>query len=407
MSLPQPGAVSRRALLQRSGVLAVVSPRPASAAAVADAPEADFDLHLCLTEEGEVYAFSGHVDLGTGIRTALAQIVAEELDLAPEAVTMVLGDTENAPDQGPTIASETIQVTSVPLRIAAAQARRHLLDKAAAFLSSAPHLLTTRDGMVSAQGVSPGAVSYFELLRNTRTHLPLAESAEFKPVSEHRVVGRDVRRSDIPAKAAGSFVYVHDIRVPGMLHGRVVRPPYAGLDGGDFVGRSLIAVDRSSVAHVPGLVAVVVEGDFVGVVAQREEHAAEAASALKLTWKVWSAGADPGDVETALRAQPIESRRLVDEGDVDAALAAAATRLDRTYVWPFQMHGSIGPSCAVADVRTDGMTVWSGTQNPYPLRADLALLTGMAEDAIEIVRAEAAGCYGRNCASGSPRARPS
>ncbi|AMJ60370.1 molybdopterin cofactor-binding domain-containing protein [Bosea sp. PAMC 26642] len=391
----KPGALSRRELLRRSGVLAVVARRPGTADS--EAPEDAFDLHLCLTDDGGIYAFNGHVDLGTGIRTALAQIVAEELDVPVEAVTMVLGDTDDAPDQGPTIASETIQVTAMPLRIAAAQARAHLVRLGVSYLSVAEAELTTSDAMLRPTG--PGApVPYAELLRNVRIHLPLADEIAFKPVSEHRVIGVSIPRVDIPTKARGQFVYVHDVRVPGMLHGRVVRPPYSGIDGGEFVGRCFESVDEASVAHIPGLIAVVVEGDFVGVVAAREEDAADAAESLRVSWKPWAVGARLGDLETALRAHPSQSRVLVDEGDVDAALAAAVKRIDRTYVWPYQMHGSIGPSCAVADVREDGITVWSGTQNPYPLRGDLALLTGLPEEAIAVVRAEAAGCYGRNCA---------
>ncbi len=389
----EPGAISRRQLLMRSGVLAIVTRRPGSQDD--SSPEDAFDLHICLTEDGGLFAFNGHVDLGTGIRTALAQIVAEELDVEFAAVSMVLGDTENAPNQGPTIASETIQVTAKPLRIAAAQARAQLLALAADALECAPGDLSTRDGVVRSANAS---ISYFELLRNQRLHLPLADSAELKPVAEHRIVGKSVSRVDIPAKATGRFIYIHDVRVPGMLHGRVVRPPYAGIDSGAFVGRSLLSVEKASVAHLPGLIDVVVEGDFVGVVAEREEQAAEAAALLKVSWKHWETGVDLRDVENALRTQDLQSRKLVDEGDVDAALAAAEKRLDRTYLWPYQMHGSIGPSCAVADVRADGITTWSGTQNPFPLRADLALLTGLPEDRIEVIRAEAAGCYGRNCA---------
>ncbi|MET1029142.1 MAG: molybdopterin cofactor-binding domain-containing protein [Dongiaceae bacterium] len=385
---------SRRDLLQRSGILAVVTPRPGMESA-AD-PEGAFDIHVCLTDDGEIYAFNGHVDLGTGIRTALAQIVAEELDVPFESVIMILGDTDNTPNQGPTIASETIQVTAIPLRIAAAQARRHLLGLAADALSLSVDELVTRDGRVQSRGGAE--INFADLLRNQRIHLELAQSAALKPVTEHRVIGRPVGRVDIPAKATGQFAYVHDVRMPGMLHGRVVRPPYSGIDGGEFIGRSLISVDRMSIAHIPGIVAVVVEGDFIGVVAEREENAAKAAASLKVAWKPWATGTDLGNLENALRTQPVQSRRLVDEGDVDAAFARAEKRLDRSYIWPYQMHGSIGPSCAVADVREDGITVWAGTQNPYPLRADIAILLGIPETSIDIIRAEAAGCYGRNCA---------
>jgi nicotinate dehydrogenase subunit B len=378
----------RQALLRRGGVLAIVTPRPGEAAS---------DIHVCLTADGQVYAFNGHVDLGTGIRTALAQIVAEELDVPLEAVTMMLGDTENVPNQGPTIASETIQVTAKPLRIAAAQARRHLLGLASEQLGRPTEGLTTRDGAVRASDES-APIPYAALLTNRRIHLELDPSTALKPLAEHRVIGQSVNRVDIPAKATGAFTYVHDVRVPDMVHGRVIRPPYAGIDGGEFIGRSLESVDRLSIAHIPGIIGVVVEGDFVGVVAEREEHAAEAAACLKIIWKPWATGGQLGDLATALRAQPAQSRRLIDQGDVEAAMATADSRLDRTYLWPYQMHASIGPSCAVAALVGERLTVWSGTQNPYPLRADLARLTGLAETTIEVIRAEAAGCYGRNCA---------
>ena len=205
-------------------------------------------------------------------------------------------------------------------------------------------------------------------------------------------------RVDLPAKATGELTYVHDVRVPGMLHGRVVRPPYAGVDAGPFVGTSLIAVDESSVRDIPGVVAVVQIGDFVGIVAEREENAAKAAALLKISWKPAPVLPDLKDLETALRANPSKPRLLKDQGDVDAALASAAKPMQRTYVWPYQLHGSIGPSCAVADYQDYRIKVWSGTQNPHLLRTDLGLLIERPETDIEVIRLEAAGCYGRNCA---------
>src|SRR5438876_4192115 len=183
-----------------------------------------------------------------------------------------------------------------------------------------------------------------------------------------------------------------------MLHGRVVRPPYAGVDAGPFVGTSLIDVDEASVRHIPGLVAVVRIGDFVGVVAEREENAVKAAAQLKASWKKTPTLPDLADIETALRAHPSTPRTLIDKGDVDAAIAATAKPMQRTYVWPYQMHASIGPSCAVADFRDGNIRVWSGTQNPHILRTDLALLIEKPEAEIDVIRLEAAGCYGRNCA---------
>jgi nicotinate dehydrogenase subunit B len=208
---------------------------------------------------------------------------------------------------------------------------------------------------------------------------------------------------DIPDKATGELVFVHDMRVPGMLHGRVVRPPYAGVDAGDFVGHTLESVDESSIAHLPGIVKTVVIGDFIGVVAEREEQAEAAMRALDVRWKPWPGMPALDDLEHALRTNPSTKRLLAEQGDVDAAIAAAAKPMARSYVWPYQMHASIGPSCALAqwqtgDLQGSTLTVWAGTQNPHVLRADLARLTGLADTAIDVIRMEAAGCYGRNCA---------
>ncbi|MGB7178626.1 MAG: molybdopterin cofactor-binding domain-containing protein, partial [Xanthobacteraceae bacterium] len=394
MTPPPP---SRRQLLKRSGILAVVSPRNGEAQNDTSGEDA-LDIYICLTAESRVVAFCGHVDLGTGIRTALAQIIAEELDFPFTAIELILGDTSETPNQGPTIASETIQVTAQPLRMAAAQARQHLVALAAEALRCSAAELTIADGNVCRRGNDAPAITLETLLGNRRILLPFATDTALKPVDQYRIVGQPIGRVDIPAKVSGQFVYVHDIRVPGMLHGRVVRPPYAGIDSGEFIGRSLEAVDRTSLDGIPGIRAVVVEGDFVGVVAEREEYAVEAALKLNVRWKNWQTSSGLGDINAALRANPATVRRLVDQGDVDAALKSAANRLDCSYVWPYQMHGSIGPSCAVADARDDGVTVWSGTQNPHALRADIALLAGLPQQRVDIIRLEAAGCYGRNCA---------
>ncbi len=372
----------------RSGMLTIVRP----AAAGASHP---FETFIKITADGSVTAFNGHVDLGTGIRTSLGQIVAEELDVSFARVVVVLGDTSRVPNQGATIASETIQITSVPLRKAAAQAREFLIARAAERLELPLEELAIEDGLVRGHNRS---ISYGELIGGDVIRLELAEDVKLKSSGDYRIVGQSVPRVDLPAKATGELVYVHDIRVPGMLHGRVVRPPYAGVDGGDFVGTSLLDVDESSVRDIPGLVAVVRIADFVGVVAEREENAIKAASQLKLTWKKVPTLPDLKDLEKALRANPSTPRTLIDKGDVDAALGQAAKPIDRTYLWPYQMHASIGPSCAVAEFGDDHVRVWSGTQNPHVLRGDLALLLQRPESEVEIIRMEAAGCYGRNCA---------
>ncbi len=373
----------------RPGSLAVVR-------AAGSGAETIFETFIKITADGSVTAYNGHVDLGTGIRTALGQIVAEELDVSFARVVVVLGDTSLVPNQGATIASETIQITATPLRKAAAQARHFLVARAAERLELPVDNLVIEDGLI--RGPDNRSVSYGELIAGETIRLELADDVPVKAVSAYSIVGQSVPRVDLPAKATGELVYVHDVRVPGMLHGRVVRPPYAGVDAGPFVGTSLIAVDEASVRHIAGMVAVVRIGDFVGVVAEREENAVRAAAQLKITWKPTPTLPDLKDIETALRANPSAPRTLIDKGDVDAALAAAAKPIARTYIWPYQMHGSIGPSCAVADVRDGLVRVWSGTQNPHILRGDLALLLQQPETGIDVIRMEAAGCYGRNCA---------
>ena len=395
---------TRGDFLQATDVLLVVRDAPMQAppvhgqpAAVAADPSEAVEVLLSVWQDGSVIALHGHVDLGTGLRTALMQIVAEELDVSMDRVEVVMGDTARAPNQGATIASASVQVHAVPLRLAAAQARAWLVARASTRLAVEPSSLTVTDGIVRAN--DDRSVGYGALLDGERVALQLDLDTPVKPVADYRVVGRPMPRVDIPAKAAGGPVFVHDLRVPGMLHGRVVRPPYAGADHGEFIGNTLEMVDESTIAHLPGIRAVVVIRDFVGVVAEREEHAEAAAAQLHVTWRPWPSLPRTDDVATALSANPATARRLVDEGDVDAARAAAAVPMDRTYVWPYQLHASIGPSCAVAHWQADGtprLTVWAGTQNPHVLRADLAKLVGVEPVEVDVIRLEAAGCYGRN-----------
>lgn len=402
--------MNRADLLARNGRLAIIR-QPAqpvvpaqgqpgsSSTFVPDVPE----VFVAVLDDDSILAFNGHVDLGTGIRTSLAQIVAEELDVPAGRVRMVLGSTASTPNQGPTIASATIQISAVPLRCAAAQARMVLLDLASKHMDIAIERLTTENGRVLVKGADPASgCSFGDLVKSRRITPELDTQVRTKDPSEYRLVGRSSRRVDLPAKATGQLTFVHDVRVPGMLHGRVVRPPYSGIDSGPFVGTSLISVDETSVADVPGIRAVVVIGDFVGVVAEREEFAVRAARKLKVQWRATPALTPMDDAGQTISNAPATRRLLLEEGDVEGVRdAAGATTFSRTYVWPYQMHGSIGPSCAVADYREPGdgrITVWSGTQNPVSLRHDLSKLVGRSEADFDIERMEAAGCYGRNCA---------
>ena len=354
-------------------------------------------LFLAIDGAGSVLAFNGHVDLGTGVKTALTQIVAEELNLRMDQVQMVLGDTQRAPNQGATIASATLQISAVPLRKAAATARQWLLKQTADRWQISPQEIELNEGYL--QHPDGEQMAFGELVQGQRSRLSIDSDVPLKPASEYRLVGTSSPRVDIPAKATGELTWVHDLRLPGMLHGRVIRPPYAGYDTGSFVGTSLLSIDEGSIAHIEGIIKVVRIADFVGVVAEREEQAIAAMEALKIRWKPWEHYLpDLSDVEKAIRDNPRTSRVVHDTGDVDSALANVAQRFTRSYVWPYQLHASIGPSCAVADYRPEKLQVWSGTQNPHLLRADLAWLLEYPEEAIEVNRMEAAGCYGRNCA---------
>ncbi|MHA5986283.1 molybdopterin cofactor-binding domain-containing protein [Pseudomonas aeruginosa] len=393
---------TRDQLLAKTGVLLIVDEivppsGPVAKGVIPEAKARELALFIAVNDDGLVYAFNGHVDLGTGIRTSLAQIVAEELDLRMDQVCVVLGDTERAPNQGATIASATIQITAIPLRNAAAEARRFLLQQAAHRFGTEVGELRMEEGAVIA--VDGRLLTFADLVRGDNQQLRISGDAPLKSLDEYRLVGRGAARVDIPGKATGELTYVHDMRLPGMLHGRVVRPPYAGYDSGEFVGNSLQEVDESSVAHIPGIVAVVVIRDFIGVIAEREEQAILAAQELRVTWKPWTQKLpDMSDVAQAIRNNPRIQRTVLDKGDVDGGLANASQRLQRSYLWPYHLHGSIGPSCALADYREEQVKVWSGTQNPHLLRADLAWLLELPEERIEIIRMEAAGCYGRNCA---------
>ncbi|VVE65332.1 aldehyde dehydrogenase [Pandoraea anapnoica] len=403
--------MNRSELLVRDGCLLVVRqpvtpviPAPGQPGSHSKFVPDVAEIFVAILDDGRILGFNGHVDLGTGIRTSLGQIVAEELDVLAEDVEIHLGHTAATPNQGPTIASATIQISSVPLRCAAAQARRELLAMASRRSGiDVDQLHCGAREIVGTTGEGETFKATFaELVRGETVVLPLDLDAPVKDPATYRVVGKSAPRVDLPAKATGELTFVHDVRVPGMLHARVVRPPYSGIDAGAFVGNLLESVDKDAVMQMPGVRAVVVIGDFVGVVAQREEQAMQAAQALRVRWKPLPALPSMDDTAATIAAAPAVRRPLLSEGDVDAMLARDdVVKLSRTYAWPYQMHGSIGPSCAVADYRARGegrITVWSGTQNPVSLRFDLAQLIARDEADIDIVRMEASGCYGRNCA---------
>ncbi|MXN31312.1 xanthine dehydrogenase family protein molybdopterin-binding subunit [Delftia sp. CH05] len=409
MSASNPLQLTRRNLLKLGGMVMVSSvaaaglvaestgTAPAVAGAFPIPPIDRVSSFIAIGADGSVTAYHGHVDLGTGIRTSLAQLVADELDVEFERITMVLGHTGRTPNQGPTIASNTIQVDAIPMRKAAAQVRQLLLGLAAEKLQQPVSALTTSKGAVVAKGGR--RIGYGELAQGQDLNIALDKEVPLR-TGGFNYIGKSVQRVDIPAKVLGALAYVHDVRVPGMLHGRVVRPPYGGADASAPLGSSLISVNEQSVAHLPGIVKVVVQGDFVGIVAEREEQAIAAMRQLEVKWKDWAGVPDLSlnAMHDTLVKHEKTDRMLREDAGIDEAFSGAKKVIEADYVWPYHLHASIGPSCAVADVSASQIQVWTGSQNPHDVRKDIATLTGMAADQINVTRLEASGCYGRNCA---------
>lgn len=343
---------------------------------------------LAIETDGTVTAYSGKVELGTGVRTALAQVVAEELDVPFELVQMVMGDTKRTPDEGYTAGSMTLQNGGAALRQAAAEARLALLELASDRLDATLDELTLEDGQVVVARRPERRVSFAELMGGRKFNRPVTGQAPLKPVESYRVVGVSQARVDLPRKLTGQPSFVQDLRLPGARHARVVPPPGSGA--------TLLAVDEHSVADLPGRVAVVVRGNLVAVLADREEQAVLASERLRVQWQAGPALPAQAALFQRLRAQPAQDQVLAETGAVPASLGQAAQRVRATYCQPYHAHASIGPACAVADARDGQYTVWCSTQGPYPLRGALAEMLGVPPERVQVIHTEGAGCYGQN-----------
>ena len=398
--------LNRREFLKTTGALIIgfnlFSPSSVSAQSMvepaADADPKELDSWLAIAPDGTVTVYSGKVDLGTGVETALAQIVAEELDVPFNKVQMVSLDTAKAIDQGITAGSRTIERAGPQLRQAAAAARQELLKLASERLGSPVESLSVANGVVSA---GTKKVTYAQLIggkkfntkipvNGTGWNMKVAPDARAKNFKDYKVVGTSQKRLELPPKMTGEFVYVHDVRVPGMLHGRVVRPP--------TITSKPASVDDSAVKNIPGFVKVVQEGSFLGVVCTTEWAAIKAAQALKVNWTEpqTKMPAGPDEVFAYLKdTKSLRDQVTVNRGDAEAALSKAGKTYEGTYRWPFQMHGMMGPSCAVADVSKDRATIYSGTQGSFGTRAAVAELLGFPEKNVRLLWREASGSYGR------------
>lgn len=327
------------------------------------------DSWLAIGQDNMVTIFSGRVELGTGTRTALAQIAADELYVPFENIMMVQGDTARAPDEGYTAGSKTIQVGGVNVRNAAATAREALLDMAATRLGAPRENLSIAAGTISAKDDTSQHVTFGDLIGGQTLQLAVADHPSLKDASLYTVVGQSIPRLDLPNKMYGQPSYVQDLRLPGMLHGRSIHP--------SGIGASIADVDESSIANVEDLVKVVRNGNYLGVVASSEWGAIQASRNLKVDWNTADSLPDQSQLPNWIRQQPTTDKQPVNTGDVDTALSSLANVLSATYTQPYQNHASIGPSCAVADVSNGQATIYSSTQGVYPLRGAIAELLGM------------------------------
>ncbi|MBZ5603923.1 MAG: molybdopterin-dependent oxidoreductase [Acidobacteriia bacterium] len=360
---------------------------------------ARLDAWLRIGVDDHVRVFTGKVDIGMGVQTALMQIVAEELDVPVSRIELIMGDTAATPDQGGVGGSTSISAGGKPLRNAAAAARHALLQLASNKLGAPAAQLDVHDGIVSVRGDASQKISYGALVEGHELgealrvsgngfSLNVEGSAKPKDPSTYTVVGKSVPRVDLPPKLFGRAIYSTDVRVPGMLHGRVIRPAGAG--------STLAGVDDRAAKKIPGYVKTVTKGNFVGVVAENEWSAIRAAGAVKVNWSA-PAAAFPDDLYRHMRsAKPKASRQLNNQGDAAAALSRASKKIEASYEWPFQAHATMGPGCAVADFHADGVTtVWTGAQKPHALQKGLAQMLGLADDRVHVIWVEAAGSYGR------------
>ncbi|MBB5443828.1 MULTISPECIES: molybdopterin cofactor-binding domain-containing protein [unclassified Paraburkholderia] len=345
------------------------------------------DAWIKVGRDGQVSVFTGKAELGTGIRTALLQVAAEELDLAPHAIELITADTAATPNEGYTAGSHTMADSGTAILNAAAQVRALLVASAASQLGVDAAALTTRDGAVIA--ADGRRVSYGEAVQYADLHQNAQPDAPKKPPSAYALIGHMLPRVDIPGKVTGGTSYVQDLRPHGMLHARVVRPP--------SYGASLVAVDSGRVEALPGVIKVVRNGNYLAVVADDEWRAILAMRELALAAQ-WQAGPplpDPANVHALLMSLPSQEIAVADQGAATGAAAPVAT-LRARYSRPYLTHGSIGPSCAVAQLDNDVMTVWTHTQGVYPLRAGIAEMLAMPPDKVRCVHVEGSGCYGHN-----------
>ncbi len=345
-------------------------------------PKLDSWLHI--QPDGKVVVLAGKVEFGQGITTALMQIVADELEISMSRIVMIPTTTGISPNEGVTSGSQSIEYSGIALRYAAADARELLLERAASKLATPVAELKIHDGEIIA--ASGQKTSYWTLADSELFQRPVSTKVTLK--KRHTTIGQSIERVDIPAKVSGGSAYVQDMKLPGMLHARVVRPPAPHA--------AILNLQASAVEKMPGVIAVIQNGSFLAVVAQREEQAIRAQEVLQKNaqWKL------ANDLPQSLAAwfRGMKQKPTVDTTvSAKQAIAKSAVKvLSAQFTKPFIAHGSIGPSCAVALMQDGGITVWTHSQGMYPLRADLIKTLGLPAEKIICIHKEGSGMYGQS-----------
>ncbi len=367
---------------------------PVARGSVAGPPDAkQVDTWLAIHSDNTATVYIGFAELGQGNSTALLQVAAEELDFEMSQLKTVRLDTNVTPNQGGTYSSASIQRGGPQVRTAAAEARQALLQLASKKLNAPVDRLSVARGVVSVSGETSRSVTYGELVGDKPFRLAFTGSAPVKMPADYQIVATAVPRNDMPDKVSGKYVYMQHVRVPGMLHGRVVRPRGQGAYG---AGAKVIALDESSIRNIPGA-RVLRKGDFIGVVAESEWDAVRAARQLKITWDPTPSLSGSEGLYQAMRAVNTDDRIVLQRGNAADAIGAAPHKVAYSCRAPYQAHAPFGPNCALADVKPDSALVMCSTQDVYGTRGTLARVLGLAVEKVRVQYYEGSGTYGHSC----------
>ncbi len=407
-------SLTRRAVLLSGGALVVsvgaavsldtlLSMQAAQAQGTAKPPLMPDELSsfVAVKADGGVAAYFGKMDMGHGLHVAIGQMVAEELDVNFKRVSVIMGDTATSVNQGGASGSTGVQRGGRQMRMAAAEARRVLVEMAAGLLTTPADKLVVDDGIVSVAHDASKRITYAEMIGGRYFNVKLAWNKHYgnalyapgkaqpKKPSEYKIVGRPIKRSDVAPKVFAQENFVTDVKVPGMVHGRMIRPPVAG--------SVPVKVDKRSIRHIRGAQAVWEQG-FLGVVADKEWDAIKAAEKLKVQWSAAQPPfPDQAGLYNHIRQAPARKREVARQtGDVDKAFGSAVKLIAAEYEWPFQSHASMGPACALVEIKDGHVTCWSGTQKSHYVQQGLAATLNVPLDHVRVIWTLGPGSYGRN-----------